>query len=261
MVLPLWSQVSSIYLHMYSRLSGLGGQAKLRCHLPADALRWWLSPPGSWSVCQHNLEMSIDWYSKLGIPLHPDKQEGPSTCLTILGIEVNSLNVQARLPQDKFDRITALLEEWSPKRWCKRKEPESLIGHLRLACMVVLQGHSFMRRMINLLYAFHPYDHLIRLIQEFFLDLARKQEVFQSWNGCSFLQYPQWTLLADLQVSWNTCGALGYGTVFQGHRFPGAWPATQVSQSIEYKNLFPIVVAAYLWGPPMGLQTGQLPIR
>ena len=77
---------------------------------------------------------------------------------------MDSLNVQARHPQDKFDRITALLEEWSQKRWCKRKEPESLIGHLQLACMVVLQGHSFMRRMINLLCAFHPYDYLIRLI-------------------------------------------------------------------------------------------------
>ena len=141
--------------------------------------------------------MSIDCFSKLGIPLHPDKQEGSSTCLTILGIEVDSLNVQACLPQDKFDRITALLEEWSQKRWCKCKEPESLIGHLQLAYMVVLQDCSFMRRMINLLCAFHHYDHLIRLIQEFFLDLARKQEVFQSCNGCSFLQYPQWTLLAD----------------------------------------------------------------
>ena len=207
--------------------------------------------------------MSSDCFSKLGIPPpppHPDKQEGPSTCLTILGIEVDSLNVQALLPQDKFDRITALLEEWSQKHWCKRKEPESLIGHLQLACMVVLQGRSFMRRMINLLCAFHPYDHLIHLIQEFFLDLARKKEVF-SWNGCSFLQYPQWTLLADLEVSSDTCGALGYGAVFQGHRFSGAWPAKQVSQSIEYKDLFPIVVAAYLCGPPMGLQTGQLPIR
>ena len=195
--------------------------------------------------------MSIDCFSKLGIPLHPDKQEGPSTCLTILGIEVDSLNVQACLPQNKFDRITALLEEWSQKRWCKRKEPESLIGHLHLACMVVLQGRSFTRRMINLLCGFHPYDHLVRLIQEFFLDLDRKQEVFQSWNGCSFLQYPQWT----------TSGALGYGAVFQGHRFSGAWLAKQVSQSIEYKDLFPVLVVAYLWGLPMGLQMGQLPIR
>ena len=37
------------------------------------------------SVCQHNLDRSIDCFSKLGIPLHPDKQEGPSTCLTIPG--------------------------------------------------------------------------------------------------------------------------------------------------------------------------------
>ena len=29
-----------------------------------------LGPPGS-SVCQHNLDRSIDCFSKLGIPLHP----------------------------------------------------------------------------------------------------------------------------------------------------------------------------------------------
>ena len=102
-----------------------------------------LGPPGS-SVCQHNLDRSIDCFSKLGIPLHPDKQEGSSTCLTILGIELDLLNLQARLPQDKFDRITALLEEWSQKHWCKRKELESLIGHLQHACKVVLQGCSFL---------------------------------------------------------------------------------------------------------------------
>ena len=44
-----------------------------------------LAPPGS-SVCQHNLDRSIDCFSKFGIPLHPDKQEGPSACLTIKGI-------------------------------------------------------------------------------------------------------------------------------------------------------------------------------
>ena len=64
-----------------------------------------LGPPGS-SVCQHNVDRSIDCFSKLGIPLHPDKLEGPSTCLTILGIELDFLNLLARLPQDQFYRIT-----------------------------------------------------------------------------------------------------------------------------------------------------------
>ena len=57
--------------------------------------------------------------------------------------------------------------------------------------MVVLQGRFFLRRMINLPCAFRPNDHLIRLNEEFFLDLAWKKEVFQSWDGCSFLQYHQ----------------------------------------------------------------------
>ena len=95
-----------------------------------------LGSPGS-SVCQHNLDRSIDCFSKLGISLHLDKLEGPSTSPTILRIELDSLNLQARLPQNKVDRIT-FVEDWSQKRWCKRKELESLIGHLQHACKVVL---------------------------------------------------------------------------------------------------------------------------
>ena len=95
-----------------------------------------LGPPGS-SACQHNLDRSIDCFSKLGISLHLDKLEGPPTCLTIPHIELDSLNLRARLPQNKFDRIT-FVEDWSLKRWCKCKELESLIGYLQHACKVVL---------------------------------------------------------------------------------------------------------------------------
>ena len=159
----------------------------------------------------------------------PDKLEGPSTCLTILGIELDSLNLLARLPQDKFYGITALLEDWSQKRWCKRKELKSLIGHIQVACKVVPQGRSFLRRMISLLCAFRRDDHPIRLNQEFFLDLAWRQEFFQSWNGCSFLQYPHWTPLLYFEVLSDASWALGYGAVFQGHCFSSAWLPTQVS--------------------------------
>ena len=103
--------------------------------------------------------------------------------------------------------------------------------------------------MINLLCAFRRDDNPIRLNQEFFLDLAWWQEFFQSWNSCSFNQYPQLAPLPDLEVSSDASGALGYGAVLRGHWFSGAWLPTQVSQSIEYKELFPIVMAAYLWGP------------
>ena len=86
-------------------------------------------------------------------------------------------------------------------------------------------------------------DHPIRLNQEFFLDLAWWQEFFQSWKGCCFLQYPLRVPLPDFEVSSDASGVLGYGAVFQGLWFSG-------SQSIDCEEIFPIVVAAYLWGPP-----------
>ena len=100
-------------------------------------------------------------FLSLASPLHPEKFEGPCTCLTVLGIELDSVLLQARLPKDKFDNTTALLEQWSHKRSCKRKDLESLMGHLQHACKVVPQGRSFLRRMINLLCAFRREDHPI----------------------------------------------------------------------------------------------------
>ena len=98
--------------------------------------------------------------------------------------------------------------------------------------------------MINLLCAFRCDDHPIRLNRESFLYLIWWRELFCSKNGCSFLQYPQWGPSARLKVSSDASGALGYGALFQYHWLSGFWLATQVSQSIEYKELFPIVVAA-----------------
>ena len=142
-----------------------------------------LGPPNS-PACQYNLDTCIqlfkDWHIPLHpaciqlfkdwhIPLHPDKVEGPSTCLTVLGIELDSLALQGRLPRDKIERIVAPLEFWPVKLLCSKKGLESLIGALHHACKVISQGHTFIRRMINFLSAFRRDDHPIRLNEEFHL--------------------------------------------------------------------------------------------
>lgn len=100
-----------------------------------------LGPPNS-PACQYNLDTCIRLFKDWHIPLHPDQVAGPSTCLTVLGIELHSLTLQARLPRDKFDRIVALLESWSVKRHCSRKELESLIGTLHHACIPLYLGNE-----------------------------------------------------------------------------------------------------------------------
>ena len=60
---------------------------------------------------------------------------------------------------------------------------------------------------------------------------------------------PTWAPLPDFQVSSDAAGSLGYGAIFKSQWISGAWSAEQSQLSIAYKELFPIVVAAYLWGP------------
>ena len=49
-----------------------------------------LGPPNS-QTCQRNLDTCIQQFQDWGIPLHPDKLEGPSTLLTVLGIELSPI--------------------------------------------------------------------------------------------------------------------------------------------------------------------------
>ena len=88
-----------------------------------------LRPPNS-QTCQQNLDTCIQQFQNWGIPLHRDNLEGPSTLLAVLRIELDPLLLQARLSQEKFDRIHTLLVSWSQKRHCTGKRLESLTGNL-----------------------------------------------------------------------------------------------------------------------------------
>ena len=58
-------------------------------------------PPQS-SLCDQNLRSAITVCKRLGLPLHPNKFIAPSTSLTVLGIELDSIQQIARLPDDKL---------------------------------------------------------------------------------------------------------------------------------------------------------------
>ena len=53
----------------------------------------------------------------------------------------------------------------------------------------------------------------------------------------------------DLEVSSAAAGSLGFGAFFQGQWFYGSCALPQQSQSIAYKELFPMAIAAFVWGP------------
>ena len=91
----------------------------------------------------------IKLFDQLGVPLAVDKVEGPTPCLTFLGIEIDTASRTVRLPADKYTALITLLSTWQDKRKCTKRELLSLIGHLSFAAKVVKPGRLFLRRLIE----------------------------------------------------------------------------------------------------------------
>ena len=77
-----------------------------------------MGPPAS-ATCQQNLDTFTSLCAGLGVPLAPDKLEGPSTLLSFLGIILDTEQMEIRLPSDKLTRMLALLQTWLPKKKAK----------------------------------------------------------------------------------------------------------------------------------------------
>ena len=209
-----------------------------------------IAPPNS-PQCKSDLSTLMHVAGTLGIPIASHKTEGPATSLTFLGIEVDTVAGELRLPRDKLQRLKDLLVQWGNRKVCTRKELESLIGLLNHACKVVRSGHSFLHRMIDLLHARSHAHHvstqtLIRLNMGFRADLAWWQGFVEEWNGTSFLHTPR--DLPSLHVASDASGHWGCGAWWGAAWLQMEWSATTSTLPIAVKELLPILIGSAIWG-------------
>ena len=194
--------------------------------------------------------MLIQSCENLGLLVAAKKTEGPSTRLTVLGIEFDTIAMELRLPADKLLRLTELLCHWRGRVAGSRKELESLAGVLQHASKVVHPGRTFIRRIYNLIAAtqhFKPH-FTVRLNRECQADVEWWYLFSKSWNGTSILRpihlaNPDCHFWSDASGSWG-CGALWKGLWFQV-----PWNFMPISnESIAAKELFPVLVGCVVWG-------------
>ena len=198
------------------------------------------------------LQTLLQVFEELGLPVAMDKLEGPVTQLTFLGFELDSCQMELRLPADKLSSLMALIESWLGRRSCTRKELESLVGSLGHATRVVPSGKTFLCRMYELLSIPRKSHYRARLNTSFKSDLLWWHLFLTPFNGVKptrqlALHRPQFHFASD--ASGIGCGAIWtpYWFQFKWSQSPG--PSAQLSEeSITYKELLPIVVASTLWG-------------
>lgn len=80
-----------------------------------------VGPPDSES-CHQDMITLKQVCTELGVPLAPDKQEEPSTTIVFLGIVIDTVKQELRLPTEKLMWLQGILTIWEKRKSCIRKE-------------------------------------------------------------------------------------------------------------------------------------------
>jgi hypothetical protein len=204
---------------------------------------------------------------QLGVPMATGlgKVEGPTTCLTFLGIELDTVAMEARLSASRLLELQQLIVDWQSRKHATVKEMQSLTGLLNFASACVLPGRVYSRRLINWtkrMLSLRGTDGLptvgrhtpCALTPAVKADLAWWAEFLPSWNGKSILYESEWSSAPLIELFTDACET-GFGGYFQGRWIAGEWrPEERVCAqraekvSMPFYELRALVIAAGTWG-------------
>ena len=199
--------------------------------------------------CQTNLKIMLATCQRLGVPVAQKKCAGPAAVLVFLGFELDTNQMVIRLPEDKLHRTRSLVSDWLGKKACKKRDLESLLGHLQHAATVVCPSRTSVRRLIELVSTVQTWDRWIRLSSSTRSDLNWWFVFMERWNGVSMV--PKVSMPA-IQLETDASGSWGCGAHWGSWWLQWKWEGPSIEWPISPKELLPILLAVSIWGEHWG---------
>jgi hypothetical protein len=102
-----------------------------------------------------NCTKLIQIFSKLcrqfGVPLADSKTVGPTTSITFLGLEIDTVLMLVTIPPDKLNRLKLMLLQVITKTKMALKEIESITGLMAFCSRAIISARAFIRRFYDLI--------------------------------------------------------------------------------------------------------------
>ena len=212
-----------------------------------------VTPPSS--PPRHGLNTLTNAFSELGVPLSEEKTAGPGTSIEFLGITLDSISFQASLPLEKTQRISLLLSNYLLADRCTKRQLLALLGHLNYAIRIIPQAKSFLSILLSKAAAIPSLHDRVVLDDACKMEMRMWLHFLSSWNGISFFYDDFITQPEDIQLFTDAAPSTGFGGYYGGRWFASAWPpefesldSGSRSPSSALHELYPIIIAAILWG-------------
>lgn len=136
--LPMWCSIScalfenfSTFLHwVVEKKSGLSTLD----HYLDDVL---FAGAALTNDCQKLMDTFCFVSQELGVPIAENKTEGPTTKLTFLGLEIDTVLMKVRIPEEKLNKLRLGIHYIMDHKNIKLKELESIIGLLAFCARAI----------------------------------------------------------------------------------------------------------------------------
>lgn len=202
--------------------------------------------------CSTLMQNFTDICRELGVPLAVDKTVGPTTVLTFLGLEIDSIQRQVRIPADKIHSLKQKLLMVQSRKKVTLRELQSLAGSLNFCCRAIPVARAFIRRLYDVMAGVSHPNHFIRVTKAVKEDIDMWLVFLDLFNGyCNFAD-ATWLSDSDLHLFTDSAGAKhGCAAYLEPHwcyfTWPVCWHDKDIIRDITCLELIPIVLAFLTW--------------
>lgn len=139
-----------------------------------------LDPP---NTCMDLLKYFFSICEAFGVPLTQEKNVFPSVCLEFLGITIDTVHIEFRLPMEKNFRLMGCIMLLIRKNKVTLKEVQPLLGQLAFAVRIMPIGRIFSRRLYLAIAGLKSQSAQVRISHDIWEDLMVWLRVLEYFNG------------------------------------------------------------------------------
>ena len=196
---------------------------------------------GTITTAKSSFETLTNLLQKLVLDISIKKLVHPTTKVTCLGVDVDTVNFTVAIPDQKLSEIIHVCHSWTQKSQCSKKELQSLLGSLLYVSKCVKSARFFLNRMMDTLRS-HFGREKILLDIHFYRDLNWFKIFLITFNGKAFFVHRPVLATIELDACLKGLGAIYINKVY-------AIPIPQYCQnfSIVHLEMLNILVAVRVW--------------